>query len=94
LDVAQSYQVEKDLDRLIERRAQNGESDPDERDELWKESIRAYHERKRRQVEAARYAFEMNMCELHERLATEHEERALKLLEEDESEATKGNGHT
>jgi hypothetical protein len=42
--------VEAELDRLIERRSR--QKDPDEESELWKESVRAYEE-KRRQVAAS-----------------------------------------
>ena len=46
--------VDAELDRLISKRAsQDRREDPDEREELWKASVRAYEE-KRRQV--ARYA--------------------------------------
>ena len=84
MDVAQSYQVEKDLDRLIERRSQNGEQDPDERDELWKESIRAYHEHRHRQNVAAWFAYFCRMADSHSRLAQEYERRAEELCEEGE----------
>jgi hypothetical protein len=82
LDVAQSYQVEKDLDRLIERRSENGESDPDERNELWKESIRAYHEHRRRQNVAAWFAHFCRMADNHRALSEHYERRAEKLCEE------------
>jgi hypothetical protein len=49
LDLAHSYRAEKDLERLIERCSENGEHAPDERDELWKESIKACPERRRRE---------------------------------------------
>jgi hypothetical protein len=37
VDVAHGEVVEKELDFLIERRSRNGEVDPDEREELWRE---------------------------------------------------------
>ncbi len=85
MDVAQSYQVEKDLDRLIERRSQNGEHDPDERDErdeLWKESIRAYHENRRRQNVAAWFAYFCRQADAHRKLSESYEARAEELCEE------------
>ena len=84
--------VEAELTRLIERRHDERVKTEGERAEeaLWVSSAREYAEREKRQLEAARYAFEMNLCEIHERLAAEHEERALRLLEDDEQ---KGNGH-
>lgn len=42
MDIVRGELVEKQLDSLIERRSRNGELDPDEREELWKESVRAY----------------------------------------------------
>jgi hypothetical protein len=50
--------VEADLNRLIERRSSR-EMDPDEREELWKESVRAYTARKREEMRAA-------WCEYHQ----------------------------
>ena len=93
MDVAQRTEmVEAELTRLIERRHDERVKTEGERreEELWVSSAREYAEREKRQLEAARYAFEMNLCEIHERLAAEHEERALRLLEDDEQ---KGNGH-
>ena len=37
--------VEAELDRLIEKRASR-ETDPDEQEELWKASVRAYEEKR------------------------------------------------
>jgi hypothetical protein len=45
--------VEKELDAMIERRARKGEVDPDEREELWKASVRAYTGRRREELRAA-----------------------------------------
>jgi hypothetical protein len=92
LDVAQRTEmVEAELTRLIEKRHDQRVKTEGERreEELWMPSSRRYSEMEERQMNAARYAFEMNMCELHERLAVEHEERALRMLEDD-SEARKG----
>jgi hypothetical protein len=59
LDIAHAEKVEKDLDALIERRSRKGEVDPDEREELWKESVRAYTARRREEMRAA-------WCEHHQ----------------------------
>ncbi len=85
MDIVRGEWVEKDLDRLIERRHDERVKTEGERleEELWMTSSREYAEREKRQVGAARYAFEMSMCELHEALAAEHEQRALRLLEDD-----------
>ena len=86
MDTTRGEWVEKELDHLIERRHDQRVKTEGERseEELWKVSERRYIEIKRRRMAAEHYRFEMNMCEVHERLAQEHEERALKLLEEDE----------
>jgi hypothetical protein len=86
LDITRGEWVEAELDVFIERRHERRVKSEGERaeEELWMESERKYWERRRRQLNAARYAHEMNMCELHERLAAEREARALKLLEDDE----------
>ena len=46
MDVARGELVEAELDRLIEKRSSK-EMDPDEREELWKESVRRYNARRR-----------------------------------------------
>lgn len=92
MDVAQRTEmVEAELTRLVEKRHdQRVKTEGERREEaLWVSSTREYAERERRRLEAARYAFEMNLCEIHERLAAEHEERALRLLEDD-NETKKG----
>ncbi len=87
MDVAQRTEmVEGELTRLIERRHDQRVATEGERlqEELWMESERRYLEVKRRQITAEHYRFQMDMCELHERLAAEHEERALRLLEDEQ----------
>jgi hypothetical protein len=59
VDVAHGEVVEKELDFLIERRSRNGEVDPDEREELWRESVRAYTARREQEMRAA-------WCEHHQ----------------------------
>jgi hypothetical protein len=85
LDVATSRTLEaaeEELNRFIERRARKGEQDPDERDELWKESVRAYHERRRRQNVAAWFAHFCKMADSHARLSEDYARRAEQLCEE------------
>ena len=36
-------------ERMVERRSRSGEKDPDEREELWKESVRRHNARRREQ---------------------------------------------
>jgi hypothetical protein len=57
--VEHAEMVEQQLDILIERRSRNGEVDPDEQEELWKASVRAYTARRREEMRAA-------WCEHHQ----------------------------
>jgi hypothetical protein len=73
--------VERELDRMIERRTRNGEHDPDEREELWKESVRRYNARRREENRLA-------WCDYFGRLAAglrsradEYDHRAKMLIE-------------
>jgi hypothetical protein len=52
VDVMRGEIVEADLDRLIEQRSAK-EPDPDEREELWQGSVRAYNARRREEIRAA-----------------------------------------
>ena len=73
--------AERELDRMIERRSRRGESDPDEREELWKESVRRYNARRR---EENRRAWCEYFCRLAGSLrarAEEYDHRARALLE-------------
>jgi hypothetical protein len=47
VDVAHAEVVEKELNNFIERRSRKGNVDPDEREELWKESVGHYNARRR-----------------------------------------------
>ena len=75
--------VDAELDRLMSKRAsQDRRPDPDEREELWKESVRRYNARRQEENRLA-------WCDYFERLATclraraeEYDHRAQKLLEE------------
>jgi hypothetical protein len=83
LDVAQRTEmVEAELTRLIEKRSRNGAQDPDEQDALWKASVKAYHERRRRQNAAAWFAFFCRQAEAHRKLSESYEVRAEVLCEE------------
>jgi len=76
--------VDLELDRLISRRtSQDLRPDPDEQEELWKQSVRTHNSRRREEIRAA-------WCEHHreqaarlravlEALITSHEARAAKL---------------
>src|SRR5215210_9487706 len=88
MDVAHGEIVEAELTAFIERRSRKGDVDPDEREELWKESVRVYTARRREEIRAA-------WCEHHqgqaerlratlEALIARHEEQARKLLEDED----------
>ena len=83
VDVMHREMVEKELDRLIERRSR--QKDPDEESELWQESVKAYEE-KRRQM--ARLEWHLHHTAQAERLrrtlealASHHEEQAARLMD-------------
>jgi hypothetical protein len=80
--VEHAEMVEQRLDAMIQRRARKGEVDPDEREELWKESVRRYNARRQEENRLA-------WCDYFERLATslrsraeEYDHRAQALLED------------
>jgi hypothetical protein len=85
VDIARSESVEADLDRLIERRSRKGEVDPDEQEELWKASVRAYTVHKREEMRAAWASYHEAQAERHRRtlmdLVAHHEIQAAKLCE-------------
>ena len=58
MDLARSEAVEAELNSSIEKRSSR-EMDPDEREELWKESVRAYTARRREEMRA-------EWCEHHQ----------------------------
>jgi hypothetical protein len=83
VDVARADTVDAELDRLICKRAsQDRRLDPDEQEELWKESVRRYNARSQEENRLA-------WCEYFGRLAArvrsraeEYDHRAQALLEE------------
>ena len=85
MDVAHGEMVEKQLDAMIQRRARKGDVDPDEREELWKESVRAYTARRREELRAAWTSYHEGQAGRHRRtlqdLIAHHEAQAAKLCE-------------
>jgi len=78
--------VDAELDRLISKRAsQDRRPDPDEREELWKATVRAYTARRREEMRAAWASYHEGQAERHRRtlqdLITHHETQAAKLCE-------------
>jgi hypothetical protein len=51
--IARDEMVERELNAMIERRARKGDVDPDEQEELWEASVRAYTARRREEMRAA-----------------------------------------
>jgi len=76
--------VEAELDRLIERRSAR-EPDPDEREEIWMASVRAYNARRREEMRSAWREYHRGQAERHravlEALIASHEERAAELVD-------------
>jgi hypothetical protein len=80
VDIARGELLEAELDRLIEKRSRR-EPDPDEREELWKASVRAYNAR----IEAENRAA---WCEYHQGQARRLRENLEALIAEHEAKAT------
>ena len=81
----QGARAEAELTRMIERRARKGEVDPDEREELWKQSVRRYNARRREEMRAAWTSYHEGQAERRRRtlqdLIAHHEAQAAKLFE-------------
>jgi hypothetical protein len=78
--------VDAELDRFISKRAsQDRRPDPDEQEELWKASVRAYTARRREEMRAAWASYHEAQAERHRRtlkdLVAHHEIQAAKLCE-------------
>jgi len=76
--------VEAELNRLIEKRSSR-KTDPDERDELWKESVRAHTARRREEMRADWHGWHLEQADRHRRtledLITHHQTQAEKLMD-------------
>jgi hypothetical protein len=86
VDTARADSVDVELTRLIEKRSSR-EPDPDEHEGLWKASVRAYDQRRRREVRAAWYGWHLDQAERHRRtledLIDHHETQAARLCEDE-----------
>jgi hypothetical protein len=67
---------------MIERRTPNGEVDPDEREELWEESVRRYNARRQEEMRAA-------WCEYHQDQAARHRAVLKDLIARHEGQAAR-----
>ena len=85
MDVAHGEMVELLLDVLIQRRTRKGDVDPDEREELWKASVRAYEEKRRQMARLEWHAFHCDQAERHratlQALIEHHEGEAARLMQ-------------
>ena len=83
MDIARGELVEKELDAMIERRSR--QVDPDEQEEIWKESLRAYNARRDEEMRAARVEYHrgqaVRLRAVLEALVARHEEQAEKLMD-------------
>jgi hypothetical protein len=68
---------------MIERRARKGEVDPDEKEELWKVSVRAHNSRREQENRAAWVSFHQDQAARHravlKALVKHHEAAAARL---------------
>jgi len=85
VDVARTEAADAELTRMIERRARNGEVDPDEREKLWKASVARHNARRRTENCQAWASFHERQAERFRRtmepLIAFHKARAATLLE-------------
>jgi hypothetical protein len=79
--VEHGERVERDLDRLIERRHDQRRQSEGERraEDLWQESVRRYNARQEQDYRLAWFEYEMRLYRIHSGLASEHLARAEKL---------------
>ena len=86
MDVGCTEAADAELVRMIEHCSRQGEVEPDERDELWKESVRAYTARKREEMRAAWASYHARQAARHRRtlvgFITHHKAQAVRLCEE------------
>jgi hypothetical protein len=63
-------------------------------EELWMPSVKAYHERERRERCVAWWGFETRLARLHAQLASEHEAKAREWgLQVEQMDRVEENGH-
>jgi hypothetical protein len=84
VDITHGGMAEKQLDSLIERRSRNGEADPDEREELWKESVRRYNARRREENRVAWQSYFSRLAGSLRARAEEYDQRAALLTNTEE----------
>ena len=82
-DISNGEAVEADLNRMIQRRSR--QRDADEQEELWRESVRRYNDRKQEQLRNEWCEYHQGQAARHravlESLIARHEEEAAKLMD-------------
>ena len=81
MDVAHREVVEKQLDALIQRRARKGGVDPDQAEEIWKESVRRYNARRREENRREWCGYFERLAACLRARAEEYDHRAQMLME-------------
>jgi hypothetical protein len=79
MEAERAEKLEAEIDSLIERRARE-ERDAAPIEEARRDSTRRHNEQRREELGAAWREHHLRMREVHARLASEHEARALRLL--------------
>jgi hypothetical protein len=74
--------AEKQINAFIERRADRG-PEPDELEPSYGESVRRYHERRRKELRAEWYCYFCRLAESLRSRAAEYDRRAEDLMEEE-----------
>ena len=81
MDVAHREVVEKQLDALIQRRARKGGVDPDQAEEIWKESVRRYNARRREENRREWCGYFERLAACLRARAAEYDRRAQALMQ-------------
>ena len=84
MDLARSEAVKAELAHLLEGRSSR-ELDSDEREALWRESVRSYNARRREEMRATWWKYHQGQAARHravlEALIARHEDEAAKLTD-------------
>ena len=80
VDASRTEAADRELVRMIERRSRNGEVDPEEREELWKESVRRYNARRREENRVAWCDYFCHLAGSLRARAEEYDQRAQTLM--------------
>jgi hypothetical protein len=84
MDVTRGEMVEAELNRFIEKRSTR-KIDPDEQEELWKESVRRYNTRRQEENRLAWCDYFGRIAASLRSRAEEYDHRARALLEDSEA---------